>query len=634
MNSIGIDYRNAPPLFDVGAAWRVLWSRRLLIAVVAAAVLAVAIAYVAVTKPSYISSAAVLIDPRDIKTTNIDSVLPGIGADSAAITSQVSVIKSRDFLRQIYADLELESDPEYSGSGMIGSLVAMFRGAPTPNEEAALQKFIGSVDVEREGLTYVITVGVRSGDPDKAALIANAIVDRYIAATANQQSTASTDVTTTLNDKIAALQDDVTAAERAVEAFKQQHGILDETTGGSLISQVNQLSAQVIAAQDALNQAQIRYDQAAGIGTSPEAMARLGEITSSVTATKLRDDYNAAAAALATAQATYGPKHPTVISAQAQLGKFEGLLSREAGRILKELAASRDVAQSNLLKLQQDLDASRTRAGSSSVAQVELRRLQATADAARGVLNDFQQRSQETAQMQGLQSSQVHVIARAAAPTEAVWPKPALLLPVSAMLGLMMGAGIALLIGEPRSLAAHAPAPSPNPPAPTDKRKKTPPSRPEHATPVMARPSPARRYARLDGARGDVIVGHDESHDLAVRRLLGEVFALLPRHGAPFIIAFAAQTDARLSQRGARLAAAGLAHIGADAAVVAHDVDASRHRFVLVDATHELAGDADLEVLVITEGERIRRPLSAATIVFELRAIDHLTEHEPALAVG
>jgi uncharacterized protein involved in exopolysaccharide biosynthesis len=621
-------------LFDVGAAWRVLWSRRLLIAAVAAAVLALAIAYVVVTKPSYVSSAAVLIDPRDVKTTNIDSVLPGIGADSAAITSQVSVIKSRDFLRQIYADLKLATDADYTGSGMIGSLLSLFRGESAPNEEVAFQKFMGTVSVEREGLTYVITVGVRSGDPEKAARIANAIVDRYIAATANQQLTASTDVTATLKDKIAALQDDVTAAERTVEEFKQVHNILDDTTGGSLTSQVNQLSTQVIAAQDALNQAQIRYDQAAGIGTSPDAMARLGEITSSVTATKLRDDYNAAAAALATAQATYGPKHPNVITAQAQLNKFEGLLSREAGRILKELGASRDVAQSNLLKLQQDLDAARAQANSSSVAQVELRRLQATADAARGVLGDFQQRSQETAQMQGLESSQVHVISRAAAPTEPVWPKPALLLPVSAMLGLMMGAGIALLIGEPRTFAVLAPSPSPNPPAPTDHRKKAP-SRVGQATPTLATVSPARRYARLDGAREDVVTGHGDASDIAMRRLLSEVLALLPRHESPFILSFAAQTDARLSRRGAQLAAAGLERIGADAAVVTGDVDVVRHRFALVDATNELAGDADLEILVIAEGERIRHPLSPTTIVFELPlARGFVTENEPALATG
>ena len=631
MNSISLDYRNSPPLFDVVAVWRILWRRRILVLAIAAAVLASAIVYVAITKPTYTSSAAILVDPRDIKSTNIDSVLPGIGADSAAITSQVSVIQSRDFLRHIYDDLKLASDPEYAAPGLIGSLLASVRGPSPTNDEAVFQKFLGTVSVEREGLTYVITVGVKSGEAQKAAVIANAIVERYIAATAGQLMAATDNVTATLNTKIAALQDGVSAAERAVESFKQRNGILDESTGGSLTSQVDQLSAQVIAAQDDLNQAQIKYDQAAAIGTSGDALARLGEITSSVTATQLRDDYNTAAAALATAQATYGPKHPNVIRAQAQVTKLDGLLSREAGRILKELKANRDIAEGNLDKLAQDLDAIRARANTSSVAQVELRRLQAAADAARAVLDDFLKRSQETTQMQGLETSQVHVIARAAPPTDPVWPRPGLLLPVSAVLGLLLGAGVALLVGEPQTVAIPAPSPVPTPPEPPvgTRKKKTPP-READPRPVLATVSPARRYAGLDGASHGTVT----ASDTALRRLLGEIIALLPRHATPFILSFAAQHDAHLAHQGASLAAAGLARLGADAALVTGDADIAGHRFVLVDATHGLAGHADLEILVIAQGERIRRPLTPATIVFELPARTQLTAAEPARAAG
>jgi hypothetical protein len=67
ITSISIDYRNSPPLFDVGAVWRVLWSRKLLITAVTATLIALAFAYVTVTKPSFVASAAVLIDPRDLK---------------------------------------------------------------------------------------------------------------------------------------------------------------------------------------------------------------------------------------------------------------------------------------------------------------------------------------------------------------------------------------------------------------------------------------------------------------------------------------------------------------------------------------------------------------------------------------
>ena len=31
MTSVILDYRNAPPLFDIGAVWTILWRRRLLV---------------------------------------------------------------------------------------------------------------------------------------------------------------------------------------------------------------------------------------------------------------------------------------------------------------------------------------------------------------------------------------------------------------------------------------------------------------------------------------------------------------------------------------------------------------------------------------------------------------------------
>ena len=44
-------------------------------------VVALAGGYLVITKPSYTATTELLVDPRDVKTTNIDSVLPGIGAD-------------------------------------------------------------------------------------------------------------------------------------------------------------------------------------------------------------------------------------------------------------------------------------------------------------------------------------------------------------------------------------------------------------------------------------------------------------------------------------------------------------------------------------------------------------------------
>lgn len=615
MNAM-LDYRNPPPLFDVGTLWATIRRRWPIVVGVTALVVLGATGYLLVTKSSYTASASILVDPRDVKTTNIDSVLPGIGADSAAIASQVSVIGSRDLLGRVFADLHLEADPEYapsSGGGLFGA----FKSAAAPSSETVFQHFQSAVLVEREGLTYVIDVTVKSHDAEKAARIANAVVDQYIATQASQNTTANTDVTSALNARIAVLQTDVSKAEQAVEAFKTQNGIFDATTGGTLQSQADTLSAQVLAAQDALNQAQVKVDQANAAGTSPAALLQLSDIWSSPTMDALRLDYNQRAATLASDQATMGPKHPTIVRAQAEVTKVQGLLAREANRIVKQLKSDRTLAAGNLDKLQASLADLRKRSGQSDVAAVGLRQLQRQADAARAVLTDFMQRSQETSQLPGLQNSQVHVISSAAPPPDPTWPKPMLILPVSALLGLLLGCGVALLLGE------RAAAPAPLPASPDRPRKSK--QQPAHAPVEAFRPglSSARRLAGLDSVRRDLNTGTDSPLSRALQDVLHEVLAELPRLHKPFIIACAGLGDPALAGFGAELLALGLEHIGGRALIAGTRSDrpnqAGDFDFILaLDGQSDLAAHPDLTVLVLgaAEAEAWDRANTPGTISF------------------
>ncbi|MHA6643850.1 GumC family protein [Mesorhizobium sp. A623] len=437
------DDRDLPPLFDIGAVLKTLWDRRILILVAVGAVVMVAVLYLAVTKPVYTATASILVDPRDSRATSFDNVLPGIGADSAAIASQVAVINSTDLLNSVFDSEGLQNDPEFSGGG----LFSLFRASRPLDRDAIFQRFRGNVSVDREGLTYVIDISFKSEDPEKAARLVKAIVARYKASRSGEKETANSEANTMLTDKIGGLQTAVSNAERAIQDFKFENNIFDANAGGTLQSQIDQFSSQLVAAQDQADQAQSRYDQAVAAGTSPEGLSRLSAILSSTTAEKLRQDYNDRAASLASAQADLGPKHPTIARLSAELAKMHSLMVREAQRITQELKASRDIAAKNVSQLRAKLNGLRGNSNESNLAQVQLRQLQRNADAARAVLDDFLKRSQETLHMQGMQISQVREISEAVPPLQPTWPKPKLLLAVSGVLGLIIGCALALMLG-------------------------------------------------------------------------------------------------------------------------------------------------------------------------------------------
>src|SRR5690606_25902514 len=91
-----------PPLFDVAGLLATLWRRKLVILASVLALVLLALAYIVLTPPVYTATATILLDPRDSRATGLDTVLSGIGSDSAAISSQVSVIQSTDLLGAVF----------------------------------------------------------------------------------------------------------------------------------------------------------------------------------------------------------------------------------------------------------------------------------------------------------------------------------------------------------------------------------------------------------------------------------------------------------------------------------------------------------------------------------------------------
>nr|WP_298094046.1 GumC family protein [uncultured Shinella sp.] len=427
----------------MGAVWTRLWQRRLRILALTAGALALALVYLALTKPTYTATASLLIDPRDARSTNFETVLPGIGADSAAVASQVFVIQSRDLLMDVFDSEHIGADAEFAGGGLL-SFVA---SAKPLEKDAIFRRFERRVTVERAGLTYVIDVSFKSSSAQKAARIANAIVERYRSGLSGERESVNADVNSRLEERTAVLQQNVAAADRAVGAFRIAHAILDPTAGGTLKDQIDQLTKQLIEARTSASQAKGRYEQAVSAGTSPEALEKLSDIVSSPAIDRLRADVNQRMAELANAEAIYQARHPTIRRLRSELSRTQTLMGKEAERITRELKAKHALAGETVATTEAKLATLRDQSQAADAARVELRRLEAKAEAARSVLDDVLKRAEETAQMRGLQLSEAKVIGFAAPPVQPTWPTPMLLLPVSAALGLLAGCGLAVAGG-------------------------------------------------------------------------------------------------------------------------------------------------------------------------------------------
>ncbi|HEY8578063.1 MAG TPA: GumC family protein [Devosia sp.] len=434
-------------LFDIRGMFEVLWRRRVLILSTTLACVALALLYIVTTVPSFTATAVLLVDPREAQTTEASSVLPGIGSDSAAISSQVAVIQSREVLEKVFLAEKLDQDPEFSQSGSIPSLIGMITGGSKPPTAAMMfDSFASRLSVEREGLTYIINVSFRSSDPSKAARIANAVVDEYTSRQKVEKATANAEVTDLLTSRISGLQAAVSLAERAVEDYKIKNNLFDSGSGSTQTqARIDQVNSQLVVAQDIERQANTAYEQALAVGLSPAGVDRLAQILSSPSAESLRAEYNARLNALASAQATLGARHPTIVSLAAEVERTERSLIAEAQRITNELKARAEAAAGNVAKLEADLEQLRSTSNLANLGAVELRQLQRDAEAKRAVLDQFLMRSQETGQLESMQLSNARSISPAHPPAQATWPRPSLLLLLATITGFSVGCALALV---------------------------------------------------------------------------------------------------------------------------------------------------------------------------------------------
>src|SRR5208282_2034510 len=196
---------------------------------------------------------------------------PNQQSDAAVlqVESQVRVLTSDSVLRRVVAAEGLDHDPEFAGGALSLEFGAL----------AALNELKHRVVVTRAERTYVVDVTVTANDPAKAARIANAIAQAYLAEQIEVRSDAARQASQSLSGRLKELQSRAREAEERVEAFKASNDTVN--ANGELVNeqQLSNLTNQLGAAHARTAEAKARLDQIESvqqskteIGAFPEAV--------------------------------------------------------------------------------------------------------------------------------------------------------------------------------------------------------------------------------------------------------------------------------------------------------------------------------------------------------------------------
>lgn len=414
---------------DLGLLVAILLRQWLLIAGVTAIFVGLGFAYATLTPKVWESTARVLLDPRDKQVAGPGLSQPMQGVDAVWIDTQANVVTSAAILSSVIDKLGLERDEEFGGS-----------------RDETLRALSRATAVARADQTYVLDISVRSRSADRAARIAEALADAFVANQVDVKAAAVREASSLINRQLDDLRAKARAAQEKLEAYRREHGIL--TANGRSVDEdtLRQLNDAYVAARLRTQDAKARRDKIAAARASGSDAALSG--IDSTVLSRLKIERALAARTVGELAQDLGPSHPRMVAARGDLARADAQIEGE----LKTLSASTDAeyqvaaaAEAAARKALDDASAVVTDTGERTI---ELRELENEASLRADMYKTYVARTEEITLQANTQVSDARVIAPADVPLAPYSPRRTIILALAGIAGLGLSLSVAIYRGR------------------------------------------------------------------------------------------------------------------------------------------------------------------------------------------
>ncbi len=410
--------------------------------------LIIGVGYIAVAKIPYKSSARLFIDMSMNRYLQTNKIIDQPTINETEIGSQLYLLSSDDVVLPVVRSMGLDRDGEFAPQTGSTEL-------DPQRERAAVDAVLKRLTVVREDVANVISVTFESVDARKAANIANAIADAYIAITAKAKLGSTKVVSQWLSERLAELRRQVAAADRALQEYRKANNLPDDGAGTQNSDLLSNLKIQLANARLAVAEARERLDRIRGatgaeitVAMETDVLinpARTGVINFALNNTeivRLRAQYRELEARANEVEARVGPKHQVAIKLRGQLDALRAAIQREEKRIADTYLSEYQIAMAR----ESEIAASVARLSGETEAGGQLRELEGAADTLHKLYDAFMQKytEMEATQAETMPVQIAHIISRAAPPLHRSVKKVAAVFAGSLMLGLFLGAGAAV----------------------------------------------------------------------------------------------------------------------------------------------------------------------------------------------
>jgi polysaccharide biosynthesis transport protein len=416
--------------------------------------------YVLKAPPTYTAEARIVIDPRRVQLFEKATFSQG-QIDQSVLESEIELVKSEPVALSVINALGLAKDPEFLKPpgvfgevlGLASRLVSVVKPTNPLSESEVTKAALGALSkylsVARVGWSYNLSIQYRSGNPERAAQIVNAIAEAYITEQFEGKYESTRRATQWLEERIEELNQKKKLADRAVVDFKKNNDMI--MADGKLVNeqQIVDLNTHLATARKQTSEAKARLDRAdaviSDISLSADSAATLADTLNSTVIAGLRTRYLDAINREANWSRKYGANHLAVVNLRDQIRELRGSFLDELKRLRETYLSAYEIAKQEEQDLEKRLADAVLRSQPINQAQATLLDLESNAQNLRTMYDNFRQRYAESLQQQSFPISDARIAARASLPLEKNDLKRALVLVIAMAGGLGFGVAVGIL---------------------------------------------------------------------------------------------------------------------------------------------------------------------------------------------
>jgi polysaccharide biosynthesis transport protein len=421
--------------------------------------------YLRITPPTYTGDVKVLFENPKAQFVQQQSLLAEAQFDNAQLETQLQILKSRAIATSVINQLKLADDPDFKASGRSLRLVLQgirgWFGSAPPNPQAeqdglsdqVVAAFENRLSAVRIGYSTVIEISYIASNAERAAEVANAVANAYIADQLNAKFEANRTATAWLQDRLKELGQQALTAERAVNAFKSQNNIV--AAGGKLMDeqQVGELNSRLVGVRAQTSEALARLNQLETIlNSNSAASASIGNLDASGSdaltnpiINSLRQQYLEYARRESEWTAKYGRDHLAVVNLRTRMMGIRTSILDEVHRLAETSRSDYEVAKQREQEIEKQLAQAVSLSRTTNSAELTMRELETNAKGYRSLYESFLQRYMGSVQQESFPISEARVISPASPPQNKSKPKTGLILALGILGGIALGTALGFL---------------------------------------------------------------------------------------------------------------------------------------------------------------------------------------------